>query len=221
MAITEHRTTTRTTTSQHHDDHDRPRPRPRPTTITTTMRHHAHPTTPWHRHGRSDSALQSQRELAEIAFFTAEYGRYEESHPHGHEAGIPERRRPGTITRSRPAGRTGAGRRRWASCPSAVGQWGPVLNWPLVTVHSHLLPTGKVLLWAYSENPRRIWDPATGQIEAAIPAGARLQHLLRRPLVPGGRPAVRRRWAHPERLGPAERQHLRPGRQHLDPRART
>ena len=75
--ITETRTTTSTTTS---------------ITTTATATHHDHD----HDHHDSThltpsvgapSALQSQRELDEIAFFTAEYARYEESHPHGHDGG--------------------------------------------------------------------------------------------------------------------------------------
>ena len=84
-------------------------------------------------------------------------------------AATTEATHPGTITRSRPAGPV-APAGEVGVLSATVGQWGPVLNWPLVTVHSHMLPTGKVLLWAYGQDPRRIWDPATGQIETAIPA---------------------------------------------------
>lgn len=47
--------------------------------------------------------------------------------------------------------------------PSAVGQWGAVMNWPIVAVHMHLLPTGKIMLWPYNDDPR-LWDPATGTV---------------------------------------------------------
>ncbi|HZJ47224.1 MAG TPA: galactose oxidase-like domain-containing protein, partial [Pyrinomonadaceae bacterium] len=57
-----------------------------------------------------------------------------------------------------------------AQDPSVVGQWGPVLNWPIVAVHAHLLPTGKVLFYPYSDDPR-LWDPVTGAITSAAPAG--------------------------------------------------
>jgi hypothetical protein len=107
--------------------------------------------------------LQSPRELAEIAFFTAEYARYEASHPHGHDGD------PGHHHDDPPAGPVPPGDEVGGQS-SSFGQWGPVLSLPLTTVHSHQLPTGKVLLWAYSQDPRRIWDPATGQIEARIPA---------------------------------------------------
>ncbi len=42
----------------------------------------------------------------------------------------------------------------------SVGQWGGVMNWPLVAVHSNLLPNGKVLVWQDGV-AARIWDPAT------------------------------------------------------------
>jgi galactose oxidase len=58
--------------------------------------------------------------------------------------------------------------------PSQLGQWSPLPLIPLgnVTVHTHLLPTGKVLFWPRHEpnetrNPDperttpRLWDPAT------------------------------------------------------------
>jgi hypothetical protein len=69
--------------------------------------------------------------------------------------------------------------------PAALGQWSPVMQWPLVAIHAALLPTGKVLVWPRLENddpkattktkvknlPRpkeeswpHLWDPATGQL---------------------------------------------------------
>jgi hypothetical protein len=33
------------------------------------------------------------------------------------------------------------------------------MNWPIVAVHMHLLPTGKVMLWPYGDDPR-LFDPA-------------------------------------------------------------
>ena len=54
--------------------------------------------------------------------------------------------------------------------PSQVGQWSPVQNWPIVSVHAALLPTGKVLFYPYSDDPR-LWDPATSSISAALPVG--------------------------------------------------
>jgi len=47
--------------------------------------------------------------------------------------------------------------------PSEVGQWSAVQNWPIVAVHAHLLPTGKVMFYSYSDDAR-LWDPTTGSI---------------------------------------------------------
>lgn len=53
-----------------------------------------------------------------------------------------------------------------ASDPSLVGQWGPLMNWPLDAVHASLLPTGSVLLWDAWElggtPSAQLWNPATG-----------------------------------------------------------
>jgi len=64
--------------------------------------------------------------------------------------------------------------------PATLGEWGPVLRWPNVAIHAHVLPNGKVLFWGRREwntsvdPPRpaesldphrcvpRIWDPVTG-----------------------------------------------------------
>jgi galactose oxidase len=43
-----------------------------------------------------------------------------------------------------------------------VGQWSPVVNWPVVNINVCLLPNGKFLLWPRDGgNQARIWDPAT------------------------------------------------------------
>jgi hypothetical protein len=48
---------------------------------------------------------------------------------------------------------------------AVTGEWGPLVNWPLVAVHAALLHTGEVLLWDAWELPDtpsgRLWDPAT------------------------------------------------------------
>ncbi|HET7808503.1 MAG TPA: hypothetical protein VFK71_08370, partial [Gaiellaceae bacterium] len=58
--------------------------------------------------------------------------------------------------------------------PQDVGQWGPVVNWPVVGIHVALLPNGKVLAYdsigdhATETYPNQdhtratVWDPATG-----------------------------------------------------------
>jgi hypothetical protein len=53
---------------------------------------------------------------------------------------------------------------------SVMGQWSSAQNWPIVSVHTHLLPTGKVFFYGYSDDAY-FWDPATGAITAAPKAG--------------------------------------------------
>ena len=48
--------------------------------------------------------------------------------------------------------------------PATVGQWGPVMQWPLVAVHANLLSNGQVLVWDGFEagpNSERLFDPNT------------------------------------------------------------
>src|SRR4051812_40386350 len=61
-----------------------------------------------------------------------------------------------------------------AGAPQDVGQWGPVVDWPVVGVHVALLPNGKVLAYdsigdnateTYPVQDRTratVWDPQTG-----------------------------------------------------------
>jgi hypothetical protein len=58
--------------------------------------------------------------------------------------------------------------------PQDVGQWGPVVDWPVVGVHVALLPNGNVLAYdsvgdnatesyAVQDHTRAtVWDPTTG-----------------------------------------------------------
>jgi galactose oxidase-like protein/List-Bact-rpt repeat protein len=48
--------------------------------------------------------------------------------------------------------------------PAAMGRWEPVFTTPVVAVHTHLLPTGKVLLWGDKggDGKARLWAPGTG-----------------------------------------------------------
>ncbi|MFL5313096.1 MAG: galactose oxidase-like domain-containing protein [Myxococcales bacterium] len=48
---------------------------------------------------------------------------------------------------------------------SRGGSWGAVIDWPVVPIHSHLLPDGRVLTWGHSGDPTA-WDPATGAFQA-------------------------------------------------------
>jgi len=59
---------------------------------------------------------------------------------------------------------------RAQSDPSLTGEWSAVQTWPIVSVHASLLPTGKVIFYPYTDDAR-LWDPATGSIVAAAPAG--------------------------------------------------
>jgi hypothetical protein len=67
-----------------------------------------------------------------------------------------------------------AARAAAAGAPQDVGQWGPVVDWPVVGVHVALLPNGKVLAYdSIGDNATEtypvqdhtratVWDPATG-----------------------------------------------------------
>jgi hypothetical protein len=35
--------------------------------------------------------------------------------------------------------------------PAAKGEWGPVIKWPNVGIHVHVLPNGKVMFWGRRE----------------------------------------------------------------------
>lgn len=57
-----------------------------------------------------------------------------------------------------------------AADPSVVGQWSPVMNWPLVAINSVLLKDGRMLMWdgypadgalCIGSTSARVWDPAT------------------------------------------------------------
>src|SRR4051794_4437695 len=41
-----------------------------------------------------------------------------------------------------------------AATASQVGQWSPIYRWPCVGIHTHLLPNGRILTWADSDQPR-------------------------------------------------------------------
>jgi hypothetical protein len=50
---------------------------------------------------------------------------------------------------------------------AGVGQWGSTSNWPLVAVHSTLMPNGKVLMWDgwQTPTPTQVWDPANNTFQ--------------------------------------------------------
>ncbi len=63
--------------------------------------------------------------------------------------------------------------------PELAGLWDPLLPWPAVAIHLHLLPTGQVLFWGRDEEHMLgphpyLWDPGTpaaAPVEAS-PAGS-------------------------------------------------
>ncbi len=61
-----------------------------------------------------------------------------------------------------------------AVIPSAVGpgQWSSLMSWPIVAVHSVLLPNGKFVLWDgwQQPEPTYVWNPTTQVFESTINA---------------------------------------------------
>ncbi len=55
--------------------------------------------------------------------------------------------------------------------PAILGQWGPLTSWPIIAVHAHLLPNGKVLIWDadVTRAQIRVWDPATNTFTGNLP----------------------------------------------------
>ena len=50
---------------------------------------------------------------------------------------------------------------------ATTGKWDPPVSWPIVPLHMHLLPTGKILGWGRFEadgsmGQPHLWDPAAG-----------------------------------------------------------
>ena len=92
-----------------------------------------------------------------------------------------------------------------AAAPQDVGQWGPVVDWPVVGVHVALLPNGKVLAYdsvgdnatetypVHDHTRATIWDPSTG-IAYTGQCRHRLQHLLQRSGASPRRADVHGRW---------------------------
>lgn len=55
-----------------------------------------------------------------------------------------------------------------AGDPAVVGQWSPVVTWPVVSIHTSVLPNGKVLLWPRDGGAQaRVWDPAANAFASA------------------------------------------------------
>ena len=56
------------------------------------------------------------------------------------------------------------------SDPALVGSWSALQDWPEVAVHAALLPTGRVMLYGYSDDPQ-LWDPSTSSVTATTKVG--------------------------------------------------
>ena len=54
------------------------------------------------------------------------------------------------------------GRAEGADAASS-GQFDPVFDLPVEVAHAHVLPTGKVLFYSYTDAPY-VWSPATGSL---------------------------------------------------------
>jgi hypothetical protein len=48
----------------------------------------------------------------------------------------------------------------------ALGAWSDVLPWHVVSIHTHLLPDGRVMTWGHSGDPS-LWNPQTGEFASA------------------------------------------------------
>jgi PKD repeat protein len=56
------------------------------------------------------------------------------------------------------------------SLAAETGSWSAPFPWPVVGLHTSLLPTGRVISWGLAGSPQ-VWDPTTGQFtEVASPA---------------------------------------------------
>ena len=85
-----------------------------------------------------------------------------------------------------------------------VGQWGPVVDWPVVGVHVAVMPNGKVLAYdsvgdnatetypVHDHTRATMWDPATGT-QTPVVGGYGVQRVLQRARAPDRRPPVPRR----------------------------
>src|SRR4030095_593538 len=74
----------------------------------------------------------------------------------------------------------GFSRNASAQNPSVVGRWSRVPDLPFFPVHVHVLPTGKVMIWAGDiggvgggapGNDPRLWDPLTPTTTSLTPPG--------------------------------------------------
>jgi hypothetical protein len=62
----------------------------------------------------------------------------------------------------------------YTGCPSVLGSWGAVQPWPVVPIHTHMLPTGQVLFWDRDDAlpaTHFLWDPASELVSPAADPG--------------------------------------------------
>ena len=45
--------------------------------------------------------------------------------------------------------------------PAQVGQWARLKDFPVIPIHNHLLPNGKLMIWGRPGNQAYMWDPLT------------------------------------------------------------
>jgi galactose oxidase len=64
--------------------------------------------------------------------------------------------------------------REVAAQTDVVGRWSRVPDLPFAPIHSHMLPTGKVMMWpglTVSGDDPRLWDPATATVTTLAKSG--------------------------------------------------
>ena len=76
----------------------------------------------------------------------------------------------------------------WAQTSAQVGQWSPVMTWPFKAVHTHVLPTGKVMFWDSFDlgDNARMWDPTTNVFSTLSKSGVNI-FCTGHSLLPDGR----------------------------------
>ncbi|GAB2581586.1 hypothetical protein GCM10027034_11210 [Ramlibacter solisilvae] len=58
-----------------------------------------------------------------------------------------------------------------AANAQTTGQWTRLQDFPVIPIHSHLLPNGKVMMWGRPGNQPYLWDPSSQAITALPGAG--------------------------------------------------
>jgi galactose oxidase-like protein/List-Bact-rpt repeat protein/Kelch motif protein len=77
-----------------------------------------------------------------------------------------------------------------SSIPASEGKWAPAFTTPVVDVHMHLLPTGKVLFWG-DKGDAQLWDPANpGAGFIPVSKGSYRMYCSGHTILPNGRVLV-------------------------------